>query len=303
MFSKIERVYRTGEADINEDAYVKNDQDALFAVIDGATGLGRLSGSLASSTLKAALEGETGSLLERILKGNTSLGKKAVELTREMDVVSDIEEIVKIHRSSCALAAIQIFHSQDEGLKKLEYVTSGDCILFLQLKTGQIRQVNFDYLDFLDGKALQQAVDYWGTVLNEQENPNNWEHDKIYQTRKEIRTVITPILQQNRNKLNTCDGYGIIDGSKKAEEYLEIGSIPLVNVKKILLLSDGLKIHSPRGKSIENEWAYSARLAFDYGLSYLEKVIVDMEEKDPACYDYPRLKGSDDKTGILLHLD
>jgi hypothetical protein len=46
----------------------------------------------------------------------------------------------------------------------------------------------------------------------------------------------------------------------------------------------------------------SGDIASGNGLSRLEKTIMDMETNDPACYQYPRLKQHDDKTGILIHL-
>lgn len=105
------------------------------------------------------------------------------------------------------------------------------------------------------------------------------------------------MLKENRNKLNTPNGYGIIDGSSEALSYLECGSVPLINVDKILLLSDGLKLHKE-----ESGWLKSAELAFEKGVAELYQTIQTEEEMDPACYLYPRLKKHDDKTGILIHL-
>ncbi|MCS0670389.1 hypothetical protein [Cytobacillus firmus] len=56
---KFSTVYQKGNRDINEDAIVVDTNKNIFAVIDGATGLGGLPGSLASSIMKEALEKDT----------------------------------------------------------------------------------------------------------------------------------------------------------------------------------------------------------------------------------------------------
>jgi hypothetical protein len=291
---KIETIYLKGNRDFNEDSFVINKEDRIFAVIDGATGVGGLSGDIASGIIREALEVENGDIAERILKGNATLGTKTVETLGE----STMEDTPKYKRSSCGLAAIQISSS---GVK-MEYAAAADCLLFLQYKNNEIRQVNYDLVDPLDRAVIELVQKQWKCYVSGSDDPNEWEPSKIKQTLQEIRGMIQDILQANRNKMNTPEGYNIIDGSKTAEDFLESGVIPLINVKKILLLTDGLKIHSHRLEPIENEWLYSAKIAFEHGLSYLEKTILDIETNDAACYQYPRLKQHDDKTGILIQL-
>ncbi|WML46185.1 hypothetical protein [Neobacillus sp. PS3-40] len=297
MIYKIERIYQKGSRDINEDAYVMNKEDGIFAVIDGATGVGGLSGIIASNIIRDAMLREDGNLLERVLKGNVILGEKAVVTLGEAGI-KKIGDIPKYKRSSCSLAAIQLPLS---GLK-MKYVTAGDCLLFIQYKNNEIRQVNHDHVAPLDSFGIHLAQTEWRKYVSENEDPNKWGLYEINQTTKAILEAVHDTLQQNRNKMNTSEGYGIIDGSEEVDEFLESGVIPLINVKKILLLSDGLRVHSNRNQVIENEWLYSAKLAFEHGLSYLEKTIMDIEINDLACYQYPRFKQHDDKTGLLIHL-
>lgn len=51
-----------------------------------------------------------------------------------------------------------------------------------------------------------------------------------------------PVLKENRNKLNTPQGYCALDGSNEVPRHIEYGSVNLFHVKKILLLSDGLQL-------------------------------------------------------------
>lgn len=299
---KIETVYVKGVAAINEDSYVINEEEGIYAVIDGATGLGGLSGSMASKIIAQGLMEGNGELLERVKNGNERLGKEAAFSYESLDAKS-INEIPKLHRSTCGLAAIELMRDSGQNLMRMKYAAAADCIIFLLYHNGQIRQINYDYMDSLDGQGIQFEKEQWNALLTKSENPNHWSDLKINQVKNSIHEKTKPILMKNRQKLNTADGYGIIDGSEEALIYLETGTIPLVNVQKILLLTDGMKIHSRRDESIENEWIYSAELAFQFGLNYLLESILEMENNDPACYLYPRFKQHDDKTGILLTIE
>jgi hypothetical protein len=295
MISTMEFIYRKGSRAVNEDTYVMNKDRGIFAVIDGATGLEGLSGAIASDIIRHALQEEEGGLLERVLKGNATLGEKAVEAIHDPNITS-IQDIEKQQRSCCAIAAIELSTSSPHNVIKMNYVTAADCLLFVQYKNGQIHQVNYDDIDYFDQKGLDLAAELWKNHVAANENPNEWELAKI-------REVVDPVLVQNRRSLNTSEGYGVIDGSQEVEDFLAAGTIPLLNVQKILLLTDGLKIHSQRHEKIENEWLHTANYAFEHGLDSLEKTILSIEESDPACYEYPRFKQHDDKTGILIHLN
>jgi hypothetical protein len=302
MISNIEFIYRKGSSQVNEDTYVVNKDQGIFAVIDGATGLGGLSGSIASGIIRNALHEEDGRLLQRVLKGNAILAEKVVAAIDHAKVKS-IRDIEKHRRSCCALAAIELSTSSPYDVLKMNYVTAADCLLFVEYKNGDIHQINYDDIDYFDQKGLDLAKEQWKNYVLEDENPNDWGSLKINQTMREVREIVNPILQGNRRNLNTSEGYGIIDGSPEVEDFLAAGTIPLLNVRKLLLLTDGLKIHSHRYKKIENEWLYTAKLAFEHGLDNLEKTILEIEENDPACYNYPRFKQHDDKTGILIYLN
>ncbi|WHY85951.1 hypothetical protein QNH39_25810 [Neobacillus novalis] len=302
MISTTEFIYRKGSSEINEDTYVVNQKQAIFAVIDGATGLGGLSGSIASGIISNALQEEKGTIFQRVLKGNSILAEEVVKALQNPKIKS-ICDIEKQRRSCCAMAAIELSASSPHDVIKMNYVTAADCLLFVQYQNGHIHQVNYDDIDYFDQKGLVLAKEQWKDYLLVNEDPNKWESLKISQTLQSIREKVNPILQDNRCKLNTSKGYGIIDGSQEAGDFLAAGTIPLVNVRKILLLTDGLKIHSHRNRKLENEWLYSARLAFEHGLAHLENTILEIEENDPSCYEYPRFKQHDDKTGILIHLE
>lgn len=53
---KINTVYKQGNRNINEDAYVVNEGAAIFAAIDGATGLEGVPGHVASGAVQKVLD-------------------------------------------------------------------------------------------------------------------------------------------------------------------------------------------------------------------------------------------------------
>ncbi|MDZ5471903.1 hypothetical protein SM124_09100 [Bacillus sp. 31A1R] len=288
MISSIEYIYKKGSNVNNEDAYVIDKNRNIFAAIDGATGLGGLAGNVASTIVKEGIENSQEKSLKKIIaSANQSLAQETKRITG-----MDVQDIPKYERSTCGLAAIQLDKST------LHYLSAGDCMIFIQYKTGAIRTLTYDHLDVLDAMSIttlhlllnQRAIELETSL-------NTLPQDKLVELFSECRAEITPLLRENRNKLNTTSGYGIIDGSSEALSYLESGSIPLINVEKILLLSDGLKLHQK-----DCGWHKSAELAFEKGVSELFQTIQEVEDKDPACFLYPRLKKHDDKTGILIQL-
>ncbi|WP_080843944.1 hypothetical protein [Cytobacillus gottheilii] len=295
---KISTVYTKGIGERNEDAIVLNKEEDIFAVIDGATGLGGLSGAIAANIIKESLEQKSDlTLLERVKNGNAML-QQAVE--QQYENIS-FEQIPKYKRSSCGISAIHIHRDATGNPAFLEYVSAGDCMLFLQFSDDSIRQVTYDHIDRLDLAVISKIETKWRT-LEGTEPLETLSPERKKQKQTEFRQEEEELLRSNRNKLNTYEGYGIIDGDQKADQFLESGKIPLIAVKQILLISDGLKLHHHRDHPSQNTWIQSAEKAFTDGLQQLEQDIIKTEAADFACIYYPRLKQHDDKSGILLGL-
>lgn len=287
MNINFETIYEKGSGKENEDGFVINKEAGLFAVLDGATALvkNNVTGATASSIVKAVLDKENheGNLLTTILKANRILGTRVLEYFKEQGY-KNVESIPKVERSTTGAIAIKIHHN------RLEYVQAGDCMLFVQYENGEIRTLTYDQVSALDQLSIEKAQEVHSKL--EKQEPKG----DIHQI---VRERILPIIKKNRNMLNTDQGYGILDGSKEAERFLESGSITLNNVKKILLLSDGLQLPNVKAGGIAC-WEETAKLAFDKGLEHLYQTVQGMEDSDPEGKVYPRLKPSDDKTGILI---
>ncbi|QQZ10168.1 protein phosphatase 2C domain-containing protein [Heyndrickxia vini] len=294
MIHSIDFIHKNGSHSQNEDACVINRENRIFAAIDGATGFGGLSGDVASNIIKQSLENiSEHSLREKVREGNKKLRLKTEELMN-----LSLANLPKHERSTCSLAAIQLNDSQ-----YFEYVSYGDCMIILQYKDHSIRIVTHDHVDILDTQAITIVH---RMLLDEQAEKgidlNQLPEMESLSLLQEKKNKIKTFLLENRNKLNTYEGYGIIDGSEEGLKFMEYGVIPLINIKHILLLTDGLKMHTHQQDTgtQKNGWEQSAAIAFNHGINELYKQISQIEKEDPACIQYPRLKKHDDKTGILL---
>lgn len=252
----LEHVYAKGVGAVNEDAFVIDEAARRFAVIDGATGLGKWSGELAAAILKEALGQTDKSLMDCVRWAN---GRLQQEL-RAAGV--DLRELDKSERSTCGFVALEW-----KG-NRLEYVHAGDCMLFLRYADGRIRQVTYDHLAKLDamsiaemhGKILQLMTGgrMSGQQIDEESEPGAGPFPLAPEEAvKQARHHIQPMLVANRRLLNTAEGYGVFDGSEEALAFMDFGSIALQNVKQMLLVSDGLQLPGRKGAGA---WAPAAGL-------------------------------------------
>jgi serine/threonine protein phosphatase PrpC len=286
-------VYEKGVNAENEDAFVVNQNANVFSVIDGATGLGSLSGKMAAEIIKGTFEHENmnQSLVKIIDIGNKKIGQLVLEKLQ----TNDFHLIPKENRSACGIAAIKITKT------RLEYVHAGDCMIFVEYENKEVRQITYDHVAKLDGVVINLFKETFVSKLDHRTDPNKWNNDKISHFLKETKAEILPKIIENRRKLNTPSGYSILDGSPEALEYLDYGELSLQDAKRILLLSDGLQL--PINKATgQDAWLKTAEFAFKYGLKALIDEVNHLESTDQACYNYPRLKFADDKTGILIDL-
>ncbi|HLR53848.1 MAG TPA: PP2C family serine/threonine-protein phosphatase [Pseudogracilibacillus sp.] len=285
----ITKIYKKGYSAVNEDAYAINHSDSIYAVMDGATGLGTLSGDIASRVVQEEMlkENPDQSLLERITKANQLTGEATVARYKEIGgaVEEDsIEHMSKLHRSSTGAAIIQFNRAQTT----FDYVHAGDCMIVLQYENGDIRFLTYDLISYLDQRAIEEL-----DRLNQATSTPSLSF-------AERKKSLSPLLKENRCTSNTRHGYGIIDGSKAALHHIEYGRIALNRVQQILLISDGLQIPLSTGET--KTWEKTAAYAFENGLDRLVEKIEKREADDSDCRVYPRLKPADDKTALLLTL-
>lgn len=278
----VEHIYAKGVGQTNEDACFIDEAAHRFAVIDGATGLSKLSGEIAARKLKEALGATEKSLRDCLHLANELLQKEM--LAAKVDVFA----LSKSERSTCGFVAIEL-----KG-NRLEYMHAGDCMLFIRYMDGQVREVTYDHLAKLDGVSIAQMHEKIKQMLD-------GGHPESSDVVKEARSQIQSTIVANRNLLNSMEGYGVFDGTEEALAFMDFGNIALQNVEQILLVSDGLQLPSHKVMN-PDAWIETANYAFTHGLQALYEKVVELENEDPHLVKYPRLKFSDDKTGILLKM-
>jgi hypothetical protein len=295
LIRDIQLIHEKGYAEVNEDAYVLNRDDHVFAVIDGATGIGGLSGKLAAETIKNAINDgrHESELWDRVSSGNDHLGKRILENTG----ATTLEEVKKEVRSACGLAAIRL----DFERQRFDYVHAADCMIFLQFTDGLIRMLTYDNVSPFDTVSISVRHQAMKSMVPEGDNPNHWSNEDRITLMNQAKEKALPVIKENRTRFNTKGGYSILDGSPEALNFLETGQCSLNRVANILLVTDGLQLPNQKAGGTDN-WLETASYAFEHGLAALKEEVDRMEKSDPACFTYPRHKPADDKTGILLSL-
>jgi len=110
--------------------------------------------------------------------------------------------------------------------------------------------------------------------------------------------AIAPNIQANRSWKNLPGGYWILDLTAEGLSHLQIMRLEAAEVKHVLLCTDGYyravdTYHLQTDKSLVEQ---SAKI----GIRQMIQAIRTCERSDERCVRFPRIKPSDDATGVLL---
>ncbi|UKS30882.1 protein phosphatase 2C domain-containing protein [Paenibacillus sp. HWE-109] len=274
-----------GTAAWNEDAIVINESQGLYAVIDGATSLVpfrgpnlETGGRLAAQLMKHFLESQAVSndaSLEQLLK-------QANVILRQEMAASGINLAAKEQLWTAGIALIRVTETH------IEYVQTGDCMIYAKYADGSIRSVTRDHVAHID-----------------HESKLLWEQGIAagIQTKDELLARVKPRIAANKEKMNTQMGYSVMNGDPAAELYFESGKLNRIMLESLFLVTDGLFLPEGLAESgssqIEEEMV--ERIAAG-GLQSYADWLIEVEKSDPECIRFPRFKMSDDKSGIWLRL-
>lgn len=280
----IESISVKGSNEWNEDALICNEKANIYGVVDGATSLvpyrskdGETGGRRASQIVKKYFERisiseNTRSLEELMIGANDELG---MEMEKEK---IDISKNENVWTTGAAVIRIRAHH--------IEFVQAGDCMITALYSDGTYRVITRDQIAYFDNNTKKEWVKAVKDGLR---------------TQKEIRNRVEPLIKEQKSKMNTIDGYSVLDGSIEANLFLESGKINRINLTGLIICSDGLFIHDEIDSSVKYDPMDElvkkiSLLGLEGFIHYLNAV----EEKDPECLRFPRTKKSDDKTGIYL---
>lgn len=287
---KLSTISIKGSSLWNEDSLIVHNNLNVYGVIDGATSLVPFTGTngetggciaarlIAQDVLNVSLEEsrEFVDLKSLLVKSNQRL---RMEMQKFGIDVTNKEAVW----SACAvLVSIQT--------KWIEYAHAGDCMLIVYYEDGTIRVVTHDQLAHVDNLTLSRWSE--GVAAGLSSRDDLWEHTK-------------PQIVLGRQLANTVSGYAVVNGDSEFDNYIEFGRISRMNVKSLLLISDGLYLpKEAKAKSPKVDGAAEvAEHVREMGLEGYVKWLIGLEESDPDCLRYPRVKKSDDKTAIYLEFE
>ncbi|OKP96274.1 protein phosphatase 2C domain-containing protein [Paenibacillus sp. P46E] len=264
-----------GDGEWNEDALVIHEEASVYGVVDGATSLssyrnpeGRTGGYIAAQLASMYFKGMDphGKLEQTAAEANQALWQQMV--------AEGVDTGEAANRWSAALVVVQIHEYS------VDYVQAGDCMLLARYKDGTLRALTHPQLAHVDRKTLDKMAQLRAEGISDP---------------AELHSALIPYLTGNRTLANTIDGYGVLNGDPRFPQFLEKGTFNRANLESLYMFSDGLYTG-------ESKWTELTDALDRLGADGYAGALYDKEQEDRMLLDIPRLKVSDDKTCVVLHL-
>lgn len=265
---KVEHISVQGVGAINEDAVLTH--KPVFAVFDGATSL----------TQYTNAEGKTGGWLaahiakDIFLKSKTSLTHTLAVANEAIFNAMHDRGIDVYHKENLWCTAVAAVHLKADTF---DWVRLCDCLAVV-IFTDETYKILGTVLDhdtqwLMAWKNFSKTKDttVWNAVPKE-----------ILEVRKQVNVT-----------------YGFLNGENEALSFVESGTESLKNVAHILLFSDGLLIPK-KDPTIPTDIGMLVKIYLEGGLKAAQKMVRDIENMDPHCVLYPRVKKHDDLSAIAI---
>ncbi|WP_010272699.1 protein phosphatase 2C domain-containing protein [Paenibacillus senegalensis] len=279
---KVQKLTIQGSNTFNEDSLIINDHLAIYGVVDGATSMvpyrgpnGETGGLLASRLISEHLESLTGDSAEQPLYSAVLEANRKLRESMEKSGIN-VEDKRELWTAGIAVVKITDHY--------VEFAQAGDCMLVAYYGDGSIRVLTQDQVAPLDSLTRSKWVE--GI-------------EKGLSSPLELREYVSPQIQQNRLSLNTLNGYTVISGEPEVADLLEYGRMNRIRLSGLLMVTDGLFLPTKKGEKGATIEQLAERIKTD-GLANYAKWLVELEENDPECTQYPRFKKSDDKTAVWI---
>ncbi len=266
--------------DVNEDAIGCTDDCAW--VIDGATGVGE---NLLAGPSDAAWFAQTISeALKVLLPQNTDLSTKVVlqrALQHASELLSREAQRPASARHEYPSAAIAMVRVRPEGL---ELTTLGDCQIAYRDHYGSAVLFGQSDVAPFESKTLDLAAQ----LLR---------RDAALKP-SALRAALLAQLQENRRFMNVPGGYWVLSADGSALDHLQQTVLSRV-VGPVCLASDGfLRLHDLfRVMSLDEILDIRSEPMATARLTQLRQ----LEQDDPDCRGYLRIKPSDDASIVSVH--
>ncbi len=337
----LEIVYQTPAGRLNEDAWLAMQAGPLgdrivMAAIDGATtrltppalqreldalGTGLTPAAYAARTVRDSLARQVGAGLPDevrtlLLEANADLGRdllrlfgaltlEALQLPEEIYAkLQDDPRLVRLGLPAC-VATLAVY---DGAEHTLHYAHAGDSLLMIVYKDGRVRlPTQPDDAVFDPGRVerVQQLRAYYPgmsyrQLMEQPEAHRSNMHAALYHNYVDELGLPQP-----------SQGIGVLNGLPELRYFIQAGTIPLVGVDFICVLTDGLEWHADAqelfaptqdeaSSRMDERRNFIARSIRSEGLSGYLDLLREAEAADADHERYPRIKTHDDAAGVLL---
>jgi serine/threonine protein phosphatase PrpC len=218
---KIEKVqFKSNKKRICEDYFISDENEGIFAVLDGATPISKFvdkegrNGAVLASRI-------VGNALKNI--GNTSIKAKISEanllLSKEMK--NHNIDTTKKEELWCTCLAMVKFNEN-----YIHFAQIGDSMIFAKTRTGEFKILSKDTVFGISERAKQQRV-------KERRDGRNIPNEDYYNIKKNS-------LIYNRYLANKDNGYAVLNGDNAADNFLDVWMFQKEEYSEILLITDGL---------------------------------------------------------------
>jgi len=178
--------------------------------------------------------------------------------------------------ASLALAAI-------EG-QSLTIANIGDCRTLVRFPDGTTQQFGDSPVSALDAQVVRRLVELQRSDRN-----------ASYGT---LKAELAPLIRCNRLLKNRPNGYWVLEPAESWLQYVQYFAAGAVPGTQVLMLSDGFYRLVDHYHLYSDEALLAA--AIQDGLEVLAQRLRHVEDEDPECRAYPRLKPRDDASALLL---
>ncbi len=263
---RIQKIHDKGSHVINEDELLA--EGNLYAVFDGA-----------------------GSLVEFMDKENNTGGLLAARIAKSAFSENNAALTVMAEKANSEILAAMKKENIDTGNKLALW---GSCAAAVRLKS--------DSLEFFGiGDSLVLALFNDGSYLLLTRHINHdlpalikWKELADKKT-VNIKQELMPVIRDIRKQSNIS--YGILNGDERAGNFFSAGKFPLRGVQSVIVFTDGFFIPKENPQEPINLNMF-VELYNRSGLHGVLKHVRSLENEDPNCWKYPRLKKHDDATAI-----
>jgi hypothetical protein len=277
-FDLIDSVSEAGKS-VNEDRATASARAAW--ILDGATGLSprRLFPGPSDPAWFAAT---ADALLARLISESDAGMPLLRRLVAELHEACAATALAPLAETEIELPSASLAVAQLVG-GEIDLLMLGDCKLLLRGQDGRVEAFDQSSVAPFDARLVEalRAMRAGGeTALSE------------------ITPWLTPLIRENRLLKNRPGGYGVLTADAACLAFAETARRSAAAATHLLLATDGFY------RLVDTYHMLTAgeliQAALERGLAPLHAELRRLEESDPECLAFPRLKARDDATAMLI---